>query len=353
MKVFIILFFFASHYGFTQTDEDGFTSQDYVWMGDKACEDDNWIDGISFYKKAIFLDSNNVQANVQIARALHHVNQDDVETPLAYSLRAILLDSNNAKAHEYTAVLYGIDEKYDEAEYHLLKIMTIDEKSPISYYGLARIKTVRQDFDAALIYARKALQLFESTQATETGDAQYLTGVIQFYKGNYNEARSLFITARKNGIIWDNEIKEFMLQDKKILLTPESYKATENELFVSLDYLLNFTAFEEDENRKKASQFIFEWIGGAPHVDVLVTDKLVPYVTYGEAFVVYLASNARFQIEHPSETDAWKAPLVATQTVIQYYQNNKGYYGKSREIYRLLKLQRQNKLVDFVKSNYR
>ena len=100
MKLLIIsIVQLVTLFAFCQVDEDGFSSEDYVWMGDKACSEQNWVDGISMYRKAIFLDSLNVSARVNISKAFHQLDQ--IDSAIEAIQKSLLIDSTNTVSYTH------------------------------------------------------------------------------------------------------------------------------------------------------------------------------------------------------------------------------------------------------------
>ncbi len=70
----------------------------------------------------------------------------------------------------------------------------------------------------------------------------------------------------------------------------------------------------------------------------------------GECMFLFMGGWAKYSIQS-EDNDTFKASLAGTELAIQFYKNNKKDLGKNKDLEKLIKLQDNNELEDFIRSN--
>jgi tetratricopeptide (TPR) repeat protein len=113
--------------------------------------------------------------------------------------QSIKLFPNGKAAHQNLAVVYGIKKDFDAAGKEYVILLKIDPNDPEGYFGYADLSLQQKNYDDALKYGNEALSLYEKQKSKLTSDAQYLLGLIYYYKGDSKNAVKYVKLAKKNG----------------------------------------------------------------------------------------------------------------------------------------------------------
>ena len=127
--------------------------------------------GIASARRALALDSSLADANLALANALS-TNNRPVDA-LPYEVRAIELDPQNATAHQWHGDNLLVLGRVDEGVVELEKAIALDPLSAVMQNDLAQALLGARRFKEAIVHARRARELFEST-VRPTGALAYL-----------------------------------------------------------------------------------------------------------------------------------------------------------------------------------
>lgn len=71
----------------------------------------------------------------------------------------------------------------------------------------------------------------------------------------------------------------------------------------------------------------------------------------GECLVIFMGGWSKYAIESQKYKDNFGGNLAGTKAVIQFYKANIEELGKNKEIEKLIKLDDENQLEEFIKKN--
>jgi tetratricopeptide (TPR) repeat protein len=103
-------------------------------------------------------------------------------------LRSISINDRNIVPHQNLAVVYRLKNRLNDALELYKKMASIDENNPESYYGIGELFYIVGDYEKALPFFDKAIELYIDQNSTIVYDAFYYKGMIYYRMNNYDEA---------------------------------------------------------------------------------------------------------------------------------------------------------------------
>lgn len=336
----------------TSFAQDTLKAKQHYKESEAFLADNNRKMAIISLEKAIEADANYNQAYVDLAKLYSIEKEYGVAKKMCY--QALALKRNQREPHLYLASIYGMESELDSSYLHYEAMAKLNEDDADAYLGMAQVRTIQEDYDAGMIYAKKAVELTEAQQSPSTGKAQYLRGVLHYYLGEDKEAVKYLSVASKNGMELEDHLLEYIMEYNQKVINFESeadFKRTEQTLVKHYEFILNNPAEEGTTDRLKSCQYILDWVSTCPYITVQVTQKLVPYMTYGESLIVFMGGWAKYCIEGGDCSEKWKGCLAATRDVLDYYQANKEELGKNKDLEKMIRRNKKNKLESYIREN--
>lgn len=332
--------------------QDSLKAQQYHKEAEAFLADNNRKMAIISLEKSVESDTTFNQGYVELARLYSFEKEYGVSKKMCY--KALSMNNGLRDPHLYLASIYGMEESLDSSYVHYEAMSRIDENDADAFLGMAQVRTMQEDYDAAMIYAKRAVELTESTQSPNTGKAQYLRGVLHYYLGEDKQAVKYLTTASKNGVELEDHLLEFIMEYDQKVINFESeadFKRTEQTLIKHYEFILNNPAEEGTTDRLNSCQYILDWVSTCPYITVQVRQKLVPYMTYGESLIVFMGGWAKYCIEGGDCSEKWKGCVAATRDVLDYYFANKEELGKNKDLEKMAKRNKKNKLEQYIRDN--
>lgn len=324
---------------------------DYFDAGD-------YENAIKYYNKAIKKDPNFVEAYDNIAVLYRKSN--NLEKAIEYNKKSIEIYPQGAMAHQNLALIYSIQGNFEASLKEYQALAEINENDPESYFGMANIYMSQQKLDLALSNVNKAVEIYKVTDSHHLADGYLLTGYIYYYKEDTENTKKFLGLAKEKGAKLDPKLdyqffgdQEELEKEKDFVLETEAdYLRYENDVINGFIYLAKSPVNEKPEQRKALSKFLVEWIMGSPTVSIEISEKVAPYLKEApEYLILFFGGTAIYQIKTRDLTDKYKSYVAGTELVILFYNNNKKTLGKNKEIEKLIKLQKKDKLTAFIKEN--
>jgi len=117
----------------------------------------NYVTAISYFDRAIVLDTNNYKAYNGKGIALCFKGQYSNGMPLIQ--KALDMKPDYANGYFNMAMAYKLQKDYDNSLAFFNKALAIDPNDTWSYYGIATIYADRGDINTSLEYLKKAIDL--------------------------------------------------------------------------------------------------------------------------------------------------------------------------------------------------
>jgi tetratricopeptide (TPR) repeat protein len=313
---------------------------------------------IKYYNKAIKKDPKFVEAYDNVAVLYRRSN--NLEKAIECNKKSIEIYPQGPMAHQNLALIYSIQGNFEASLKEYQALAEINENDPESYFGIANIYMSQQKFDLALENVNKAVEIYKTTDSHHLADGYMLTGYIYFYKEDEENAKKFLGFAKEKGAKLDPKLDHHFFGDQEevekekdfVLETEADFLRYESDVVNGFLYLAKSPVTEKPEQRKTLSKFLVEWILGSPTVSIEISEKISPYLEKSPEYLIhFLGGTAIYQIKTRDLTDRYKSYVAGTELVIIFYNNNKKTLGKNKEIEKLIKLQKKDKLTAFIKEN--
>jgi tetratricopeptide (TPR) repeat protein len=112
-------------------------------------------------------------------------------------LRAISLNNKNRVSFINLAVVYRIQGRLSEAFGLYTRLAEISPDDPEAYYGMGEILFINSDYENAMLFFDRTIELYIASNSPYVCDAYYYKGMILFRLNQYNEALRYLEEARK------------------------------------------------------------------------------------------------------------------------------------------------------------
>ena len=132
-------------------------SEELSTMGFDEYNQFNYDTAISYFDRAINLDTNNYKAYNGKGIALCFKGQYTNGMPLIQ--KALNMKPDYANGYFNMAMAYKLQKDYDNSLVYFNKALTFDPKDTWSYYGIATIYADRGDINTSLEYLKKAIDI--------------------------------------------------------------------------------------------------------------------------------------------------------------------------------------------------
>jgi tetratricopeptide (TPR) repeat protein len=152
-------------------------------------------DSEKFLKEAIELDPAFVDAMDHLG--LVYRRQNRIEEAEKIYLKSIELNDKNRVPFINLAVVYSIQGRLNDAFQLYRHLVQIFPDDPEGYYGIGEIFYMVNDYENAMPFFDKAIELYIDLNSPYVYDAFYYKGMIYYYIDKYDEALKFLEEARK------------------------------------------------------------------------------------------------------------------------------------------------------------
>ena len=133
------------------------------------------------------------------------------------------------------------------------------------------------------------------------------------------------------------------------LETEADYKANEDLVLESIEWIQNTPVTMNPTKRKEVNKFLILWMTGTPSVSIELVDGILP-LECTECLTPFLAGWTKYSLENNYSKDRVEGALAGLEQSIAFYEKNKMDLGKSKEMEKLIKLQQKGTLRKHVES---
>jgi tetratricopeptide (TPR) repeat protein len=185
----------------------GVLAQLYFQKGSLLYKKEDFVGADVALNEAITINANYAKAYYQKGLVSKNLNQNDIETMLSWFDRAIAVGEqvndadivrlSNKKAHAellYNGVQAIEQNQFSKALEMLQRSLDYNNKSADSYYRLSELSNKQNNFDSAIEFGNKAIEL-EQGGSTDKAKIYFEIGFAQQMKDNIPEACSAFADA--------------------------------------------------------------------------------------------------------------------------------------------------------------
>jgi tetratricopeptide (TPR) repeat protein len=328
-------------------------AKSYFDKASRFAENQDFANAEKFYLKAIKEDPNFIESYDNLGRVYRRIGKLDKAEK--YYTKSIELYPDGIMAHQNLAIVFGIKKDYPNSIKQYKEILRISPDNVEGFFGLANSYMMTSDFDKALINSLKTVKIYEQTNSHYLNEGYYLTGLINYYNNNKDEARKYILLAKENGAKINPSLESELFKDNFdnnniSLVTKEDYAKYEKKVIKDFNWLFETPIGVNSEKRKETNAFMMQWMSGSPNVSIELSEKVVTYMDCSECLMIFMGSWTKYALG-TAEYSKLKANLVGTENVIEFYNFNKSKIGKNKNIEKFIKLKQKGKLEKYIKSN--
>jgi len=201
--------------------QDSQNSSALIIKGNIFYQQKRLLDSLQCYLQALSIDSQNKLALINIANTYFELKE--YQQSLDYSQRVMELDSSDKNA----LTIYGNSalelEKYDDAKQTFLHLLSLDSFDAWSYNSLSQIYQKTQDYERALSYGWKAVELSngQESQHINFGYLLYEIGQENIPDSIHKYAKIWLQKYGTNSIV--NHMGNAVLNNQKITRAKDEY----------------------------------------------------------------------------------------------------------------------------------
>lgn len=146
-----------------------------------------------------------------------------------------------------------------------------------------------------------------------------------------------------------NNNPKFTVPEEYTFVYPEDYAEYEPQIKEAIDwYLWRSMAFDSSK-RQKTSTFFFKWLTGSPSVSVEINTDIVNFFENNpELLLVFTMGWTKYSIDNDYSKDIIKSNKAGIETVVNYYNKNKGFLKKNKDVEDYEKMIKKNKLEEYI-----
>ncbi|MDR2754349.1 MAG: tetratricopeptide repeat protein [Planctomycetaceae bacterium] len=164
--------------------------------GTKLLDEYKLDEAEKYLKKAIQLDPLFVDAMDHLG--LVYRRQNRLDDAKEIYLKSITINDKNLVSYQNLAIVYRLQNKLDEAFELYIKMIRIDENNPEPYYGIGELFFITADYEKALAFFDKALELYVDQNSPLVYDVFCYKYSIYYKTKNYDEALKYLEVIKKN-----------------------------------------------------------------------------------------------------------------------------------------------------------
>jgi tetratricopeptide (TPR) repeat protein len=170
---------------------------DFYTEGYNEFQNGNYEEAVLNYKKAIEIDSNYTDAIDNCALSYRKLNKlDDAEFYYKLSLKKL---PNNDMAMSNLGLVYMFKNDFKNAKSTFKKLLKKNPNYGDGLYSLSEVYLRENNNDSAIVYSKKAYEVWKDNNKEFSADALYYTGLGYLQKGDKKKAMEYFLLANKLG----------------------------------------------------------------------------------------------------------------------------------------------------------
>jgi len=132
----------------------------------------------------------------------------------------------------------------------------------------------------------------------------------------------------------------------------EDYAKYENDIIKFIDWLRETPINNEPDKRKEANAFLLKWMTGSPYVRLEINSDVVTFIgSSPELLMVFLGGWTKYVIVSKDFDNKLEGNLAGIEAVIYFYNKNKKFLPKDKDIEKYIKKQKKGKLKSFLEQN--
>ena len=148
-----------------------------------------------------------------------------------------------------------------------------------------------------------------------------------------------------------NDNPKYTVPSEYTFVEPEDYDTYEPQIREVIDWYLWRSLAFDSEKRRDASAFFFQWLIGTPTVSVELNTNIANFLDNNpELLMPFMMGWTKYSLENDTK-DKIECNIASIETVVGYYNKNKGFLKKDKNIEDYEKMMKKNKLKNYIKKN--
>jgi len=142
--------------------------------------------------------------------------QNRLKEAEAIYLKSISINKKNTIPLINLAVVYRLQGKLNEAFELYTNVAEITPNDPEAYYGMGEILFINGDYENAMIFFDRTIEIYLAEKSPDVCDAYYYKGMIHYRFNQYNEALK-YLEEAKKGIPGNASLDATINEIKRII----------------------------------------------------------------------------------------------------------------------------------------
>lgn len=127
----------------------------------------------------------------------------------------------------------------------------------------------------------------------------------------------------------------------------EDYKPYEPQIKEAIDWSLSKTLSADPKKRADTYKFFMDWLGGTPDVSVAIDSRVLTFMEKNkELLIPFMMGWAKYSLDNEYTEDKIKCNKAALEAVVAFYNKNRGFLKKDKEVEKYEKLLSKGKLEE-------
>jgi hypothetical protein len=133
---------------------------------------------------------------------------------------------------------------------------------------------------------------------------------------------------------------------------PDDYAKYEPDVIKSIDWFTNTPLNEQAAKRKEVYAFFLKWLTGTPRVSVGISEKIVTFIKpNGDLMFIFMGGWTKYALESKDYKNVFMGNLKGVESVIAFYQKNKAFLKKDKNVEKYIKMKENGTLEGYIKTN--
>jgi len=131
----------------------------------------------------------------------------------------------------------------------------------------------------------------------------------------------------------------------------EDYTAYEPQVKETINWILQTSLGKEATVRQQANAFLMAWLIGSPTVSVNMNVDFITFTkTNPELLMIFIAGWTKYSLDNNYSKDQILGNKAGIETVVEFYNKNRGYLKKDKDVEKFAKLAEKGTLEAEIKK---
>lgn len=141
--------------------------------------------------------------------------------------------------------------------------------------------------------------------------------------------------------------QDFTVPKDYKFVTKEDYKPYEPQIKEAISWALGKTLSADPKKRTEVNKFFMDWLSGTPDVSVAIDPRVLTFIEKNQELLMpFMMGWVRYSLENNYSSDFIKCNKAAIEAVVDFYNKNRGFLKKDKEVEKYDKLVSKGKLEE-------